>query len=40
MPLNPPNPLQILPELVQNKRGTEEMEGYRRFVDAAQEVGA
>jgi len=26
MPLNPPNPLQILPELVQNKRGTEEME--------------
>lgn len=26
MPLNPPNPLQILPELVQNKRGTEVME--------------
>jgi hypothetical protein len=37
MPLNPPNPLQILPELVQNKRGTEEMEGYRRFVDATQD---
>ena len=31
MPLNPPNPLQILPELVQNKRGTEEMERTQQY---------